>query len=66
MNVNQLRKKKAKEAKKIRQKYLKVIMRKKHLENTDGKYVRWTEDTPTPSEKETVESFGSLGYLIYF
>ena len=41
-------------------------MEKKHLENMEGKYVRWSHDESKKTfEGEAVESFGELGYLIY-
>lgn len=62
---NKIRKKVKLERKKIRQKYIKVIIRKKYLENTEGLNVRWTENKPELYEGEVMESFGELGNLIY-
>jgi hypothetical protein len=62
---NKTRKKVKLERKKIRKDYIKVIMRKKFLENTERLHVQWTHDEPKTSEGDITESFGEQGYLTY-
>ena len=65
LRINKNRKKVKLQRKKIRKEYIKVIIRKKYLENTERLHVRWTHDEPIKSDGEVMESFGEQGYLTY-
>jgi hypothetical protein len=67
--TNKARKKIKLERKKIRQKYLKVSMRKSYLQNTLGYQVQYYVQIPIElmkSESAIVEDFGELGALVYY